>query len=98
MDNVPAPTGGGNAVPKVDGETGTAIVETALILGILFLLLFGIMEFATLFFTRAVIINASREGGRLGARLMSTWKTTLPTRPLLMARLLRRSWVTRGTT
>ena len=51
----------------VVSETGTAIVETALILGILFLLLFGIMEFATLFFTRAVIINASREGGRLGA-------------------------------
>lgn len=30
-------------------------------------MLFGVMEFATLFFNRAVIINASREGARFGA-------------------------------
>ncbi len=47
-------------------EAGVAIVETAIVLGLLFLTLFGIMEFGTLFFSRAVVINASREGARLG--------------------------------
>ena len=42
-------------------------METAIVLALLFLLLFGIMEFATLFFNRGVLINASREGARLGA-------------------------------
>ena len=50
---------------KADG--GVAILETALVLSLLFLILFGIMEFATLFFNRGVIINASREGARFGA-------------------------------
>ena len=48
-------------------ETGVAVVETAVILSLLFLILFGAMEFATLLFNRAVIINASREGARFGA-------------------------------
>ena len=48
-------------------ETGVAVVETAVVLSLLFLILFGVMEFATLFFNRAVIINASREGARFGA-------------------------------
>ena len=48
-------------------ETGVAVVETAVILSLLFLILFGVMEFAPLFFNRAVIINASREGARFGA-------------------------------
>ena len=48
-------------------EAGLAVVETAFALSLLFLILFGVMEFATLFFNRAVIINASREGARLGA-------------------------------
>ena len=48
-------------------ETGAVLPEAALVLLLLFLLLFGIMEFGTLFFNRAVIINASREGARLGA-------------------------------
>ena len=48
-------------------ETGLAVVETAVALSLLFLILFGVMEFATLFFNRAVIINASREGARFGS-------------------------------
>ncbi len=48
-------------------ETGVAVLETAIVMSLLFLFLFGIMEFATLFFNRAVIINASREGARFGS-------------------------------
>ena len=48
-------------------EAGVAVVESAVVLSLLFLILFGVMEFATLFFNRAVIINASREGARFGA-------------------------------
>ena len=63
----PVLRGLGKQPNRVACETGAVIPETALILGIIFLLLFGIMEFGILFFNRAVIINASREGARLGA-------------------------------
>ena len=42
-------------------------METALILFLLFALLFGIVEFSVLLFDKAVITNAAREGARLGA-------------------------------
>jgi Flp pilus assembly protein TadG len=42
-------------------------VETALILFLLFGLLFGIMEFSVLMFDKSVITNAAREGARFGA-------------------------------
>ena len=48
-------------------EGGVAIVETAIVMSLFFLILFGAVEFATLFFNRAVIINASREGARFGS-------------------------------
>ena len=48
-------------------EAGVAIMETALVLSLFFLLLFGAMEFAILFYDRGVIINASREGARFGS-------------------------------
>ncbi len=44
-----------------------AVTEAALVMSLLFLVLFGAMEFATLFYNRAVIINASREGARFGS-------------------------------
>ncbi len=46
---------------------GAALPEAALVLGLLFLILFGIMEFSGFLFNRSVIINASREGARLGS-------------------------------
>ena len=52
---------------KIKSETGTAVVESAFMLGLLFITLFGIMEVSTLLFNRAIIINASREATRLGA-------------------------------
>jgi Flp pilus assembly protein TadG len=47
-------------------ESGASMVEFALILPILVVLLFGIIEFGILFYDKAVITNASREGARAG--------------------------------
>jgi len=45
-------------------EKGVSAVEFALIAPLLFVLTFGIIEFALLLFDKAVITNASREGAR----------------------------------
>ncbi|HET8730523.1 MAG TPA: TadE family protein [Moraxellaceae bacterium] len=45
---------------------GAAIIEFALVLPILLILFFGIVEFATALFDKAVITNASREAARSG--------------------------------
>lgn len=47
-------------------EQGAAAVEFALILPMLTVLLFGIIEFSILFYNKAMITNASREGARAG--------------------------------
>jgi Flp pilus assembly protein TadG len=47
-------------------EQGAAAVEFALILPLLSALLFGIIEFSILFYNKAMITNASREGARSG--------------------------------
>lgn len=47
-------------------EHGAAAVEFALILPLLSVLLFGIIEFSILFYNKAMITNASREGARAG--------------------------------
>lgn len=52
---------------RVVNERGVAVLEAAIVLSLFFLFLFGIMEFSSLLFNRAVIINASREGARRGA-------------------------------
>ena len=51
---------------RVVTERGVAVTESAIVLVLFFLFLFGIMEFSSLLFNRAVIINASREGARWG--------------------------------
>ena len=45
-------------------EKGVSAVEFALIAPLLFVLTFGIIEFALLLFDKAVVTNASREGAR----------------------------------
>lgn len=45
-------------------EKGVSAVEFALIAPLLFVMTFGIVEFALLLFDKAVITNASREGAR----------------------------------
>ena len=47
-------------------QKGTAAVEFAIVLPLLVLLLFGIIEFSTVYYDKAVITNASREGARAG--------------------------------
>lgn len=46
-------------------KRGAVMVEFALVLLLLLLILFGTIEFGWVFFTKAVVTNASREGARL---------------------------------
>jgi len=47
-------------------ETGTAILEFALVIPLLLILLFGIIEFGFVLYDKAMITNACREGARRG--------------------------------
>lgn len=47
-------------------ENGGSMVEFALIAPLLFVILFGIIEFGVLLFDKAMLTNASREGARAG--------------------------------
>lgn len=48
------------------GERGAAAVEFALVLPVLVVLLFGIIEFGFILYSKEVLTNASREGTRAG--------------------------------
>lgn len=50
----------------IKSEKGGAVVEFAIVLPLLAVLLFGIIEFSLLFYNKAMITNASREGARAG--------------------------------
>jgi hypothetical protein len=58
------------AIMKIKRQTlsqsGASAIEFALVLPLLLLFLFGIIEFGALFFDKAMITNASREGARAG--------------------------------
>ena len=47
-------------------EKGTTIIEFAIVAPLLFILLFGTIDFALLLYNKAVITNSSREGARYG--------------------------------
>jgi len=49
-----------------DRDQGQALVEFALVIVFLFMLLFGIIDFARLFFAYATMSNGVREGARYG--------------------------------
>lgn len=51
---------------KMKNQRGTATVEFAVVFVLVFLVFFGIVEFALMLFEKAVITNASREGARAG--------------------------------
>ena len=53
-------------IHKITEENGAAAVEFAIILPLLVIFLFGIIEFSLMFYDKAVITNASREGARRG--------------------------------
>jgi Flp pilus assembly protein TadG len=58
------------AIMKIKSEklsqSGAVAMEFALVLPMLLLILFGIIEFSVLFYNKAMITNASREGARFG--------------------------------
>ena len=47
-------------------QKGAVMIEFAFLAPLLFLILFGIVEISLLFYNKAVITNASREGARAG--------------------------------
>ncbi len=51
---------------KLRIQSGTAVVEFAVILPLLVVIVFGIIEFSILFYDKAMVTNASREGARVG--------------------------------
>lgn len=59
-------------------ENGGSLVEFAIVMPLVFLLLFGIIDFGLLLYNKAIITNASREGARAGiARLPSETVETI---------------------
>lgn len=55
-----------STMKKMTGQKGVATVEFAIVLPLLIVLVFGIIEFSILFYNKAMITNASREGARAG--------------------------------
>jgi Flp pilus assembly protein TadG len=54
-------------IKKFKSQRGQTIVEFAFILPLLVLIVIGIIDFSILFYDKAVITNASREGARQGS-------------------------------
>jgi len=52
---------------KLDNDKGAALVELAIILPLLFLIVFGICEFGWAMYVKNTLGNAAREGARLAA-------------------------------
>lgn len=50
----------------LEDENGGSLIEFAIIAPLLFVILFGIIEFGVLLFDKAMLTNASREGARAG--------------------------------
>lgn len=55
-----------NDINLAENEKGTTTVETAIIIILLLIFIFGIIEFGLLLFDKQVLTNASREGARKG--------------------------------
>lgn len=51
---------------KKEHQKGLSLVELAIVISLLFLLIFGIIEFGFIMYNQQVISNAAREGARLG--------------------------------
>lgn len=60
---------------------GAAMVEFVLVAPLLFVLIFGIIEFATLLYNKAVITNASREASRYAATFYTNPSNAVAARP-----------------
>ena len=51
---------------------GQSVVEFALVVPIFLLILFGIMDFGFILYSRMTVINAARDGARIGITLTDT--------------------------
>ena len=51
---------------RIRDENGGSLIEFAIIAPLLFVVVFGIIEFGILLYDKAIITNASREGARAG--------------------------------
>ena len=62
------------SVPSIlSRQRGTETVEFALAASLIFMLLFGIIEFSLALFDKATLANASREGARIGILYRDYW-------------------------
>ena len=57
---------------RLKSQKGGAAVEFAIIAPLLFVILFGIIEFSILLYDKAMLTNASREGARAGIVFVDT--------------------------
>lgn len=62
-----------NSLRKNTGNRGQALVEFALVLPLLFLLVFGIIEFGRYLFLKNTATNGARQGARQAAVTPLTW-------------------------
>ena len=51
---------------RIKDQSGVAAVEFAIVLPVLVILIFGMIEFSLLFYNKAMLTNACREGARSG--------------------------------
>ena len=71
---------------SIRSDSGAAAIEFAIVAPLLFVLLFGIIEFGAILYNKSVITNASREG----ARYTATFYTN-PAKQIKIQRLSRNS-------
>ena len=65
-------------IKRLKGEKGQDIVEFALVFPILAALLFGIIDFGWIFYSTAMVANATREGARFAVMNYKTADTSKP--------------------
>ena len=59
-------------ITRARGEQGAAAVEFAIVLPVLVAILMGTIDWGYYFFTREIVVNASREGARVGSLQFDT--------------------------
>jgi hypothetical protein len=62
----------------VASRNGSVILETAIMITILLMLMFGIVDLGRALYTENVLVSAAREGGRFGASYQSLLTSTPP--------------------
>ncbi len=68
-----------HTIIKMKEQKGASAIEFALVLPLLLIIVFGIIEFSILFYDKAMLTNASREGARLG--IVYRYNTSGPNHP-----------------